>query len=174
MEIVLKGAEYLEKWADQKQKETVKAMHDAIRITANQIRIEMRDGLKQGGLNLAPTIRSKMNPKQSRNPLGKLAVGILYKYDKVSMKATIGFHGDTARTAWTSAYATFHKDGGVIHYTDAFKTFLHKKGIHIKNKTMSAMVPARDILGQYFRKYQTIAIQRLKDNFVRKLRGERI
>lgn len=174
MEVVIKGAELLEKWANDKNSQVNKAMLDAIKVTAYGLRKDMIRELRQGGLRFPPTTRSRMNPKKSKNPLAKLAVGVLYKFNKEKMSATIGFHGDTPRTNWTRDFAARSDDSYTLVYTDRMREVLHRAGIHLKKTTRSAFVPARDIISGFFRKYQTIALDRVKDNFRKKLRGERI
>lgn len=174
MEVIIKGAEMLERWAENKNAQMRKAMEDSVKVTAFSLRKDMVKTLRQGELGLQPTTQSKMNRKKSKNPLAKLAMGIIYKFNKRNLTATIGFHGDTARTKWTREYADRSDDGYSLIYTDRLREVLHRQGIHIRKTTNYAVVPARDIIGNFFKRFQRIATERLKENFRKKLRGERI
>ncbi len=181
MEVLIKGAEFLNKWADQKNKIVLKAMEDAVKITAFGISKDMRNELKTGQIGLKPIQIYRNEAKDRRykkkrniNPLNILAIGIIYKFFKKDLRATIGFHGETGRTIWAKKFAGEHQTGTTIPYTDYFKKKLIEKGIHIRKTTQNASVPARDIIGNFFAKHQSRVIELLKTNFQRKLRGERI
>ncbi len=181
MEVLIKGAEYLEQWATQKNVEVMKAMEDAVKVTAYNVSKDLRTELSGGGLFLKPIQIYKnygndprYKKKKNINPLNVLAIGIIYKYFKNELRATIGFHGDTAKTIWAKQFAGQHQTGTTLTYTDYFKKNLHAKGIHIRKSTQSAVIPMRDIIGNFFAKAQAGVMALLKENFQRKLRGERI
>lgn len=181
MGVLIKGADYLSKWAGNKNKQVLKAMEDAVKITAYKTSKDMRNELKGGQIGLKSIQIYRNDPRDKRykkkkniNPLNILAVGIIYKFFKKELRATIGFHGDTVRTKWAQKFAGDHQTGITIPYTKYFKESLHKKGIHIRKETNTANVSARDIIGNFFAKHQRRVVELLKENFRRKLRGERI
>lgn len=184
LKLLIKGGEKLEKWADQKSKEMQKAMSLALSKEGYRAFKEISFQLKTGKLSLEPKSAYRNEPGDKRYkrrrsklasaPLGSLFRGITYSVDRKNLMFEFGFRAVTPGTSWQARIAAKSIPGYRMSISEEQRAALHKIGIHLRKTTTAVKVPARDIIGAYLKKNDSIMLENIKNNFRRKMAGERI
>ena len=180
-----KAAREIQKWADKKLKEIHYAMAISLFVEAKRSKEKLQMDLKTGKLGLkskskyrneAADKRYKRSRKDRYPPLASTGMlrGITSHTDKRKLSLTLGFEGFTPGTQWQAKIAEKSMYGYTWPITERHKEVLHKYGIHLRKMTTSIQVPARDIVGTFFKKEGHIMLANIKRNFDRKMSGERI
>lgn len=170
----------LEKIGKQQIAAVRKATVTAIQVESFRLRKEAQAAIRKGDLGLRQTtpLRKKegrTTRRRPRAPLKNFSKGVLYKMDKTNITAQVGFIGTTPSTEWQAKTAEKSIPGYRILYTEAMRDHLHEQGIHVRDDTVSAAVPARDIIGEFMKKQtESRIMSNIETNIARKLRGERI
>ena len=187
LSITLKGIEKaakdIERWADRKAKEITKAMSLALSKEGYRVYQKARQDLKTGALGLEPKAVYRNEPgskkyrrraKDKRPPLSKIFSGITYQIDRRKLHLEVGFRAVTPGTKWQARIAEKSLKGYTWLIRDKSRLALHKIGIHLRRTTTSVRVPARDIMGVVLEREGSRMLINIKDNFRRKMAGERI
>lgn len=186
MNVILTGAEGLQKWADGKVTEMSNAQFSAIKGAGYWLMKRGRGDLQGGALGLAPLspLTKKLKEVQGRmggrgvqnrssNPLANLYRGITYQSNKTDMVSKVGFIGSSSGTMWQRSYAYKSLSSYLIPISKAFKVYLYDHGIDVKSTTNALRVPARDIIDAISRKHGSMALIKLKEYFEVKMAGGR-
>ena len=158
-----------------------KAIITAIQVEAYRLAKEGKDDLRKNRLHLAPLVplRKKGGRKQrirkaGKAPLSGIAIGIRYKVDKKNISASIGFLGQSAKEHNLRRIAGKSAPGYTIYYTKKFRAYMVRRGVRLKASTKTAKVVARPIIKQIEKITGKDMYDNIKNNFRRKLKGERI
>ena len=186
MQIMLKGAELLEKWAI----DTVADLRSAMAAVVHRgiydfYRLGTND-LKGGRLGLKPLSKYRNEPKDPKfkgfkkiinananKPLARLAPGITYLYNKGDLTGEMGFRAAKPKTRWYAKAASLHAQGYDWPVSQDVRDMLHRQGIHLRKGTTSISVPERDIIGAIKDKHSVRILQSMKQNFEIKKGGGR-
>ena len=188
MQIMLKGAELLEKWANDTVADLRSAMaavlhrgvYDLYRLGVKDLRggrLGLKSPAKFKNIHNDPRFESskrffKMYWQGGSKPLARMAPGITYFIDKAALLGEVGFraHG---KMAWYADKAALHARGFDWHRTPEDKRALHSFGIHLKKGTEYVKVPSRDIMGAIKNNFAVQVLQSMKQNFEIKKGGGR-
>jgi len=186
---ILKVRGDLKKWEMERINAARKAKQVALAKTSYHAMKVSRDDLKRGNLSLRKLSwlsnrsdpragrfkgkKARLKERMNRAPLTSLFRGITFYVDKNRLYAEVGFRG-IGGTAWQAKLAEKSVPGYRWGYTERFKRYLHRIGIHLRKTTMAGTVPSRNIISAVIEKRGNELARMLKDYFERKLRGERI
>lgn len=158
-----------------------KAMVTAIQVEAYRLAKEGKDDLRKNRLHLAPLVplrkksgRRQRIRKKGKAPLSGIAIGIRYKVDKKNMTASVGFLGQSVKEHNFRRIAGKSAPGYTIYYTKKFRRYMLRRGVRLKVSTKTAKVAARPIIKQIEKITGKDMYNNIKNNFRRKLKGERI
>lgn len=194
MALAFRGAEFLEKWAAGKERELRGAMSAVLQRAMFELYSAGWKGLKQGRLGLKPLSkyrnisrdpsyrgwlqrRRQIYGAGARNPLGSISTGIIYRMDKETLTAQVGFMGSgggfRGGVDWQVPIARKSASGYTWAYSPDARERLHRMGIHLRQETTSAQVPARDIIGALADRHGRQVLENMKRNFDIKKEGGR-
>lgn len=171
-------------WADDKQKQMHKAMSTALKVEGYRLTKQIKVDLKAGrlGLEAKEIYQNKPGDKRYRKkrktqPLARLAPGISYFVDWRKLALAVGFGVRQAATGaggWTARIAVKSIPGYRMPISEGKKQALHSIGIHLRKSTESAGVPSRDIMEAVLAKEGNVILSNIRENYLRKMAGERI
>ena len=157
-----------------------KAMLTAIKVEAFQLRKQASADIRQDKLHLPPITElqykngRKQRKKKKRAPLKTFSKWVRYKVNPSELKAHIGFILENPDARWRAQVIERYQRASRIYYDAGLIKKLHKRGIHIRKGTTSAVVPARDVVGAMMNITARDSGANITKNFHRKLKGERI
>lgn len=170
----------IKKSMDKEAQRTRRAMVTAVKVEAFRLRKEGKDLLETGRLGLEALNRPALAAKASgrrpyTHPFEGFARGFLYRFDRRTLSAHIGFVGTGKGTRWMKKFVRKAIPGYFWTFTPEYELFLRNKGVFLRKETKGAQVPPRDIIKTFLAHEGEDKIMRnIEDNFERKMRGERI
>ena len=189
--IVVKGARALQKEIKKGEEKTKRALFTAMRVEGftlmKQLRKEIRKG-SPGGKAFKP-LQTISSPRK-RPPLRRLATIVHYRVTKKSHPPEvevgfIGMRGMPLSKSWTRI--TKQQQAGfsikipkwqreqLARSGAAYsKRSKRRKYYFLKKSTRQFKIPARPIIKPFWKKYEPVSAKRIGENWLKKLRGERI
>jgi len=190
IQITMTGLKSLEKSLGAKIKSERKALNNAIKVEGFRLRKVLIDEIKQGapgGKAFAPrTYISKAYTRKPRQkPLVRLTLGARYYIPtKDPIVMHIGWVGPGVSKSW-KRLAEMHQEGFTSPVREARRRYLvkimterGKRSIYRrfipKESTTIFKTPARPIITPFWQRHQHQAYRNIRNNYRRKLAGERI
>lgn len=204
LDVTIRGINKLKRDLKAESRRQNKAMVTAIKVEAFRLRNEMKKEIRKGapgGQKFAPLsylarywsdkpgMRTRMRPNR---PLAALARAVHYHVkDGNPLDVRVGFTGPRLSKTW-KRIARMHQEGFVHQmdqgkYSADFKrAFLARTGgklgrrsktrkyLFIKKSTKTFHTPERPIVEPFWESRRTEALVNIRNNFRRKMRGERI
>ncbi len=184
---VVKGASHLQRYVKAQWRQEVKALETAIRVEGYRLSKKLKQEIRAGAFTGGDE-KSGIARKLSRQttPLKKLATAVRYHVVKSpNFQIHVGWTGPRVSKSW-QRIATQQQEGFTRPVTDRQASFLrsvggglakrskYRKYFFLKKTTKEMTTPARPIIAPFWRKHEAEAMARIKNNYLRKLRGERI
>jgi len=167
----------IKKIMDKEAERTQKMAHRAVHYEALRVKKQGSLLLKTGRLALEPlSVLPTKRKRKPRAPLRGLFRGFIFKSNRQTLTADIGFLGTSAGTAWQAKIAAKSIRGYRWIYTTRQREKLHEIGIHLRKGTTGAWVPARDIVKAVIDHEggQGKIARNIKNSFDARMRGEKV
>jgi hypothetical protein len=190
IQIAITGLSSLEKTLGAKIKAERKALNTAVKVEGFRLRKEMASDIRKGspgGQPFAPrTYLSKAySGRPNQKALARLAVSTRYfipEHDPITMH--IGWTGPQVSKSW-KRLAKMHQEGFTAPVDDKRRQYLikiisqkGKRSIYRKfiprASTTTFKTPARPIIAPFWAAHKSQALRNIRNNYRRKLAGERI
>lgn len=190
----IKGGKKLQKAFKAESRRQKKALETAIKVTGFKLRSELKTDIRKGapgGEKFAPLsflARRKKGAKRFRpnKPLNRLAIPIAYHVkSKDPFTLAVGFTGPRVSDSWKKI-AEKQQEGFVKSVTEKQGSFFRHRGkevskrsrnrkfFFLKDTTTQMDTPARPIVDPFWDDNRMAALKNIRNNFKRKMRGERI
>lgn len=184
------GLKNLQRTLSSVQADSRKALSTALRVEAfrlsKELKAEIRAGAP-GGRRFEPLTflaRRKQRSTRPNKPLQRLALPV--RYNKIDdLTVAIGWTGPRVSQSWKSI-AERLQEGGTSRVTDRRRRFFMHKGdnlgkrspnrkfLFLRDSTRTLKTPARPIIDPFYEAHHLEAWRNIRNNFRRKLAGERI
>ncbi len=191
LEAALKGAETIRAALKKAQDEKAKALSTSIKVEAFRLSKILKDEIRSGapgGNTFRPlTFLARRKAKSTRpnKPLAKLALPVRYDVTNQSpFTVAIGWTNKVS-SSWKQI-AERQQEGFESRVTDRRRRFFrhkaddlsarspNRKFLFLRDQTTELSTPARPIIEPFYKAHQFEAWEKIRSNFRRKMRGEKI
>jgi len=185
------GVNKLQKALKAESRQQRKALNLAVRVEAfrlmKQLKADLRKGAP-GGQTVAPLsmIERRRFHKGRNRPLANLAVAArYYVMDKDPAQLAVGFTGPKISKSW-QRIALQLQEGYTFTPSKSFRAYMAAYGgglkksvkarrfFFFKKSTTEFKTPARPIIEPFWKANKAQSVKHIKENFRRKMRGQRI
>jgi hypothetical protein len=192
IEASIKNLSNLQKDISAIRKAEVKALDTAVKVEGYRLRTLLKNEIKSGspgGRTFKPlTIMARRKGRgfKANKPLQRLALGIRYHVAKQSpLELHIGWTGPQVSESW-KRIAERQQEGFSSPVTERRRRFFMHRGaelsprssnrkyLFLKDSTHELDTPARPITDPFWQAHRVESWNNIRNNFRRKLRGERI
>ena len=193
MNVTLRGLTKLKRDLKVEEKRAEKAMVTAVRVEAYRLSGEMKKEIRKGapgGRRFAPLsyLARRISEKRLRpnRPLAALSRAVRYHVrDKDPLDIRVGFTGPRTSVTW-KRLAEKHQEGfrhGMPPRTrEMFARIAGRLGRRSKTRKYLFLredkhvftTPARPIIEPFWERHRSEAMLKIRDNFRRKMKGQRI
>jgi hypothetical protein len=193
LKATLLGAAVIQKRLSKDRQQENRNLFTAMRVAGYRLRKMMRSEIRAGapgGRKFAP-LRTISPGRSGRSPLGRLAVPVRYWARRNPDEVHVGFTGPRISKNWQRIVA-MHETGfqtdvdAPTRYGTSLRKFFIRQGAamgkrsrlkkyyFIRKSTRYFKTPARPILEPFWQAHREGAWRSIRNNFRRKMAGERI
>ncbi len=183
----LNGLAHLQKQLKADRKNEIKALETAIRVEGFRLRKLLKQEIRAGdpgGRQFAPLSMIARRLNRTSKPLRKLANSVKYQVNKTPFSLALGWPGNAGKTWRRIALAQqegyeFSPSPGKVRFfrwagSKLSKRSKYRKYFFLRKDTKTLEVPARPIIEPFWAAHENSAWHHIRDNYRRKLAGERI
>ena len=187
--VAIKGLEQLEKALKAESARQKKALNTAVKVEAFRLRNELKKEIRQGapgGKPLAPLSFIARRRARSKRPLRRLATAVMYQVtSKEPFEMRVGWVGSKVSKSW-KRIAEAQQEGFTREITERQRRYFRSLGFglgkrsrfrryfFLRKETLKFVTPARPIMDPFWEAHKRRAWHNIRDNYRRKMRGERI